>query len=67
MAFTNFKWREHLVALSQRFQRNKKNVNEKNIKLIFHFQLSHLFFLSVVYRLRGVVCGVQRGEAWDVG
>ena len=66
MAFTNFKWFKHLIALSQRFQRNKKGVNEENIKLIFHFQFFQLFcrvqFTGCGAWFAGCGCGV-----WNAG
>ena len=58
MAFTDFKWFKHLIALSKKFQRNKKVCIEENIRLLlFHFQLFHLFC-----RVQFTGCG-----AWCVG
>ena len=64
MAFANFKCFKHLTALSQRFQKNKKSMNQENVKVIFHFQLFHLF-CRVLFTGCGAWCAVC--GAWNAG
>ena len=62
MAFTNFKWFKHLIVLSQRFQRNKKNCEGRKYQSNIPLPAFSPILWSVVYRLGGMLCGV-----WNAG